>query len=64
MKQARAKKTASIRLPRTSASYTELADFFDRHDGLDLLDQGITEIDPDRADLDRMPTRKLRSRER
>jgi hypothetical protein len=53
MKQPRLKeKRAPIRLPRASASYTE--DFFDRHDGIDLLDQGITEIDPDRADLERM----------
>jgi hypothetical protein len=48
------KKTGRIRLPRRTAGYNELADFFDRHDGTDLLDQGITEIDPDRADLDRM----------
>ena len=48
------KKTGRIRLPRQAAGYNELADFFDRHDGTDLLDQGITEIDPDRADLDRM----------
>lgn len=55
MKETRVKKKAArIRLPRESASYPELADFFDRHDGADLLDQGITEIDPDRADLDRM----------
>jgi hypothetical protein len=55
MKEARTKKKiAKIRLPRENASYTELADFFDRHDGTDLLDQGITEIDPDRSDLDRM----------
>ena len=55
MKEARVKKkTARIRLPRASATYTELADFFDRHDGIDLLDRGITEIDPDGADLDRM----------
>ena len=55
MKQARAKKkTASIRLPREGARYTELADFFDRHSGLDSLDRGTAEIDPDRADLDRM----------
>ncbi|MGA2740377.1 MAG: hypothetical protein ABSG65_23445 [Bryobacteraceae bacterium] len=55
MKEARPKKkTAAIQLPLISASYAELADFFDRHDGLDLLDRGITEIDPDRADLDRM----------
>jgi hypothetical protein len=55
MKEARVKKkTGRIRLPRQTAGYNELADFFDRHDGTDLLDQGITEIDPDRADLDRM----------
>jgi hypothetical protein len=43
-----------IRLPRKSASYLELAEFFDRHDGADLLDQSIMEIDPDREDLERM----------
>jgi hypothetical protein len=48
------KKTARTRLPRESASYGELADFFDSHDGADLLDRGITEVDPDRADLDRI----------
>ena len=48
------KKSSRIRLPRNDASYAELADFFDRHDGVDLQDQGIMEIDPDRADLDRM----------
>lgn len=48
------KKTARIRLPRNGASYAELSDFFDHHDGVDLLDQGIMEIDPDREDLDRM----------
>jgi hypothetical protein len=55
MKETRVKrKSGKIRLPRTTASYAELSDFFDHHDGTDLLDQGITEIDPDRADLDRM----------
>jgi hypothetical protein len=55
MKTAQTKnKPRRIRLPRKSASYAELSDFFDRHDGFDLLDQGITEIDPDREDLDRM----------
>jgi len=48
------KKAGRIRLPRQTAGCTELADFFDRHDGADLLDQGISEMDPDRADLDRM----------
>jgi hypothetical protein len=55
MKDARVKKkTAGIRFPRENASYSELNDFFDRHDGLDLLDRGLAEMDPDRADLDRM----------
>jgi hypothetical protein len=46
--------STKIKLPRKSAGYSELSDFFDRQDGFDLLDKGITEIDPDRADLDRM----------
>jgi len=55
MKEARTKKTPSrIRLPKKSASYTELSEFFDRHDGVDLVERGIMEPDPDRADLDRM----------
>jgi hypothetical protein len=55
MKRAQTKaKARRIALPRTSASYKELSDFFDRHDGTDLLDQGIVEIDPDREDLERM----------
>src|SRR5437660_6832725 len=55
MKRARGvKRPARIRLPRKGASDSELSDFFDRHDGVDLLDQGIMEIDPDRKDLDRM----------
>ena len=48
------KKAPRVRLPRPDASYAELADFFDRHDGVDLLDEGIMEIDPVREDLDRM----------
>ena len=51
MKTAR---TSRIRLPRKNASYAELADFFDRHDGTELLRQGIMEPDADREDLDRM----------
>jgi hypothetical protein len=55
MKAARpARKRARIPLPRRGASYAELADFFDRHDGVDLIDQGIMEIDSDRADLEKM----------
>ena len=47
-------KTAPIRLPRKSAGYDKLADFFDRHDGTELLKQGIMEPNPDRKNLDRM----------
>ena len=47
-------KAGRIRLPRKTSGYTELAEFFDRHDGTDLLDQEITEIDPDCTDLGRM----------
>ena len=55
MKAAKTKKTVTrIRVPRKDASYSELSDFFDRHDGADLLDRGIMEIDPDREDLERM----------
>jgi len=32
----------------------DLSDFFDRHSAVELLDQGIMEVDPDTSDLDRM----------
>ncbi|MGH8246999.1 MAG: hypothetical protein ACREUU_11285 [Gammaproteobacteria bacterium] len=51
MKKAKAPR---IRLPRRNASYPELAGFFDRHDGTELLRQGIMAPDSDREDLDRM----------
>ena len=35
-------------------SLFQLSSFFDRHDGADLLDQRIIEVDPDREDLERM----------
>src|SRR5579864_1284510 len=55
MKTAQTKnKSRRIRMPRNSASYAELSDFFDRHDAVDLLDRGIMEIDPDHEDLERM----------
>src|SRR5471030_2708882 len=55
MKAPKAKKeSARIRLPRKGASHAELSDFFDRHDGVDLLDRGIVEVDPDHEDLERM----------
>ena len=54
MKQQKAKPASRIKLPRKKASYDELSAFFDRHDAVELLDAGVTEEDPDRADLDRM----------
>lgn len=55
MKKTHKTKTAPrVRLPRKSAGYAELAAFFERHDAVDLLNDGVTEVDPDRADLDRM----------
>ncbi len=47
-------RTSPIRVPGKDAGYPELADFFDRHDGTELLKQGIMEPDPDREDLERM----------
>ena len=44
----------TIPLPRKDAGFSELADFFDRHDASDLLDKGISAIDPDTSDLDQM----------
>jgi hypothetical protein len=43
-----------VRLPGPGASYSELDRFFERHEGPELIEQGIMELDPDRADLDRM----------
>jgi hypothetical protein len=43
-----------VRLPAKNASYAELDAFFDRHDAAELLEQGVVEIDPDRAELDRL----------
>lgn len=47
-------KKRRIRLPSPKAGYKELADFFDRHSGVDLLEQGIMEPDPDTSDLQEM----------
>jgi hypothetical protein len=55
MRAAKAKSQAArIRLPRKGASHAELSDFFDRHDGVDLFERGIIEVDPDHEDLERM----------
>lgn len=53
-KASKRSRTRRIRLPRKSASNAELAAFFDRHDAVELLNQGVTEVDSDRSDLDRM----------
>lgn len=45
---------AKLKLPRKDAGYDELSDFFDQHEGFDLLDRGIVEIDSDHEDLERM----------
>ncbi len=53
--KAKARKTIRrIRPPRKNASLTELSDFFDHNDAAELVEQGFMEVDPDRADLDRM----------
>jgi hypothetical protein len=44
----------TVRLPKKDANYEELADFFDRYESVDLIKAGVTEIDPDRSDLDAM----------
>ncbi len=48
------KKRRRIKLPGPEASYEELARFYETHDSVDLLEQGITEIDPDTSDMDQM----------
>ena len=47
-------KSRRVRLPRENASYDELDKFFERHDGVELIERGIMEIDPDREDLERI----------
>ena len=50
----KAVRTAPVRLPGKDASYDELARFFNQHDGADRLRRGITAIDRDHSDLERM----------
>jgi hypothetical protein len=47
---------APLKLPPRDASDDELSDFFDRHEGFDLLDRGILEIGSDYEELERMLT--------
>ena len=41
-------------MPGPAASYRELDRFFTRHEGPDLVEQGIMELDPDQRDLERL----------
>jgi len=54
MKSRKPVKSRSVRLPGPRASYSELDRFFERHEGPELVEQDVMELDPDRADLDRM----------
>jgi len=47
-------RTAPVRLPKKGAPYHALDRFFDRHDGAELLRRGVTAIDRDHSDLERM----------
>ena len=50
----KAVRSGPVRLPKKDASYNELDRFFSRHDGAELLRRGVTAIDRDHADLERM----------
>lgn len=52
--KARVTKSRSIRLPGWKAGYAELDRFFVRHQGPELVERGVMEIDPDRRDLEEM----------
>ena len=47
-------KKRRVKAPGPKASYDELADFFEKHDTVELLEQGIMEVDPDHSDLEAM----------
>ena len=48
------RKKQKIKVPGPHVSYDQLADFFEKHDGIELLEQGIMETDPDTSDLEAM----------
>ncbi len=54
MKNKQSRKVRRIAIPAKNASYEELDRFFDRHDAVELLEQGIVEMDPERKDLEQM----------
>ena len=47
-------KKKRVKVPGPKAGYDELADFFEKHDTVELLEQGIMEVDPDHSDLEAM----------
>jgi 16S rRNA U516 pseudouridylate synthase RsuA-like enzyme len=49
-----APKRTRVKLPGSSAGYDELADFFEKHDTVELLEQGIMVEDTDHFDLQAM----------
>ena len=51
MKTLKTNKARSIQLPGKNATYSDLSNFFDRHDAVELLDKDVTAVDPDPADL-------------
>ncbi|MFN7922126.1 MAG: hypothetical protein U0Q16_18635 [Bryobacteraceae bacterium] len=54
MKSKKVTRKPRIKTPGPKATLSELSDFFDRHDAVELLAEGLVEPDPDRTDLDRM----------
>ena len=52
-----------IRVPRKTASYEELSAFFDRYDAVELLNAGVTEVDPEPGGPGPEPRRVLESAE-
>ena len=49
-----AKKRKPIKIPGARAGYHKLSDFFEQHDGVELIERGIMEVDPDTSDLEAM----------
>jgi len=48
------RKKRKIKVPGPKASDDELADFFEKHDTIEFLEQGIMEVDPDHSDIEAM----------
>ena len=49
-----AKKRKRIKIPGARAGYGELSNFFERHDGVELIERGVMKVDPDTSDLEAM----------